>query len=389
MVFFLPQGTLDLESLRFRLRPSFWPPQGIGQEVIEDKQILVQFPPIADTSYQRFRFYQIRKGQASGTETNMPLVIIDHLDPGVIQQASGFDIRAFNSVGVDLPYESIDIIINGDTSADIILHFKMGIVRDDEWIQLTFGKPSATDGANKTAVWDNNFVVSQHMNQQTGDIIDSTVNNNDGVLTNTPTNTTGKIGNAKFFGGISAGDAYVTLANPSLDTTNITVYNWINIRSNNGFHLIASKWFDGTQDWHFSVRDAMLNLFFPDDMNITSGMNISINQDHLVGFIIRDTTTLEMYMDGDLAFTQTINPKPISSTSKFQIGDTRQVPIGLDGWVDEFAMINSAKSANWMKTTYNNQNDNDAFWFKTPLLINGEDNFLVDHLGNRIVAEGN
>ena len=30
MVFFPPQGTSQLQVLRHRLRPNYWPPQGIG-----------------------------------------------------------------------------------------------------------------------------------------------------------------------------------------------------------------------------------------------------------------------------------------------------------------------------------------------------------------------
>jgi hypothetical protein len=387
MVFFPSQGTSQLQVLRHRLRPNYWPPQGLGVGItpITGKQLLALFPPIADDTYQFYKFYQIRRGQVPSTSQNVDwfnllwqkrvqLTInvgkvpstqndfptkINRTIPSLI----GFteeELRFTKLDNIQLKYE----IEEFDTlTGKIIATVKMPTISDADDIFIYYDNPLAVDEQDKNAVWSNNFVVNQHMNQQSGNIIDSTSNGNDGIVGGGPENTAGKIGAAKFFG---LTDVYFTPANPSLDTTNIAVYCWINIQTSNAFHLIASKWFNpggaGNEDWHFSVLDGELDLFFPDDPNIASGMTLSINEDHLVGFVVRDITTLEMYMDGELSFTTTINPKPTSAGSRLQIGDDRNAPIQLDGSLDEFNMINGAVSPDWMKTVYNNQNDDDAFF---------------------------
>jgi len=72
-------------------------PQGLGAVVIEGDPLLALFPPIGDVTFQFYKFYQINKNQVPSAQTNKPLVIIDTLGSGIIQNLSGFDIRVFDS----------------------------------------------------------------------------------------------------------------------------------------------------------------------------------------------------------------------------------------------------------------------------------------------------
>jgi len=59
-----------------------------------------------------------------------------------------------------------------------------------------------------------------------------------------------------------------------------------------------------------------------------------------------------------------------------------------EGLLEELTVSNIIPSFDRVVTEFNNKMNNAAFWFKSPLLENGVDNFLVDDQGRRIVAVG-
>lgn len=123
-------------------------------------QLLALYPPIADDTYQFYKFYQIKPGQVpdTNTETDMALVITDNIpaqDGIPIMESSGNDIRVFDSVGLPLEYESINFTSELDDSVTLEIWFKMGTIKVGEWVQLTFKKITATNGQNPPAVFSN------------------------------------------------------------------------------------------------------------------------------------------------------------------------------------------------------------------------------------------
>ena len=58
------------------------------------------------------------------------------------------------------------------------------------------------------------------------------------------------------------------------------------------------------------------------------------------------------------------------------------------GSLDELRVFQGVYDEDRATAESNNQLNNDVFWFKTPLLENGVDNFLVDDMGRNIVAAG-
>ena len=163
------QGTdpeTRLDKHKWLRLPSQGVKSGVAPSPAVNKKILVFYPPIGDVTYQHYKFYQIKKGQASGTHANMPLLIVDSLPIGTFNGTSGFDIRVFDSAGIPIPYERIDFTINGDGSGDIQVWLNMALVTDSEFVQLTFGKALDTDGQNPNAVYNINYKEAYNMNQQ-------------------------------------------------------------------------------------------------------------------------------------------------------------------------------------------------------------------------------
>lgn len=123
--------------------PLFAPPQGFGGEGLPAlNPIETIFPPIGDTDYQNYKFYQVNPGEIPTPIVDGVWEITDSVGPGTFQEASGFDVRAFDDMGTPLEYEVVSVNV---TSGDLIIKVKLPILDDLRFIQLTFGNPLATD----------------------------------------------------------------------------------------------------------------------------------------------------------------------------------------------------------------------------------------------------
>lgn len=64
---------------------------------VEGDSLLAIYPAIGDIDYTRYKFYQVNKGEFATPETNFIWEISDSVGPGVLQEASGLDIRPYLS----------------------------------------------------------------------------------------------------------------------------------------------------------------------------------------------------------------------------------------------------------------------------------------------------
>lgn len=384
--------------------PLIGAPQGVGEPIDLKDPLLALFPPIGDVTYQFYKFYQINKNQVPTIQTNMPVAIIDTLGAGILQEVSGFDIRVFDSAGVPIPYEvELVNIITGE----IIVWVNVTTVNDLEFIQLTFGKPSATDGSNSGAVYDANYKGVYHLNQTTfgvGDIIDSTSNGNDGdgvETTGSLASVVGQIGQAIRFG-TSVGDrTAIDLGGnvmPTMATVG-TVSMWAsinNLAAGTDFQMYFSM--RGTNTWEvfYQKSDDTIQFRYGDsgeELILSNASTIiSDGVKHYYSFCWNQPDgTVRMYIDAVLVASKTVTPwtLPIADNG-VNLGNIETVisVTNLIGFEDESRFSNIERSIDWINTEFNNQNDNNTFWFKTPLLENGVDNFLVDDMGRNIVATG-
>ena len=368
----------------------FVPPQGRrGPPAAVGDSILTLFPPIGDATFQFYKFYQIKPGQVPTTQTNMPVVIIDTLGAGILQQASGFDIRVFDSAGGILEYEVQSV---NTVTGEIIVWVNMPTVQDSEFIQLVFGKPTATDGSNSALVYDSNYSSVYHLN---GVGTDSTSNAENFTL-NGVTTVAAKIGDGLDFTGVVAD---FTIANPynSFPSVELTSEIWLKTATVEDTDGIISYAIGNTGPLsnHFLIFNQDSLQLFVNALQAATGIPINDNFFHHMVVTWRSSNgEILLYVDGALVFSSTLATGiSLTNGGGLVLGQDQDIVGGgfdpaqaYEGILDEFSLSDIVRSADYIKTRFNNQNDNDAFWFETPLLEDGVDNFLVDHLNNNIVA---
>jgi len=330
-------------------------------------------PPIADDSFQFYRIYKIKENQTQGNETNVPLVIKESLPVGSLQDLTdGFDIRVFDSADNPLPYEIIDLVVDRDGAATFVLWINMPRVLDGEYVQVVFGKASATDGSNRTAVYDANYTSVHHLNG-VGD--DSTVNAEDFTL-NSVTPILAKIGTGLDFAG---GTSSFAIKNPydSFPTTEITSELWIQTTGSTDVMLSYAVGSGSELAYHFNIfRQNSLQIIIQgvggvDDDSINDGIfhHLVVTWRSSDGKLLVYDNTVE------IVNTNVASGSPFTNNGSLILGQRQSSPGVIDssiysfyGILEELKISDIVRSVDYIKSTFNNQNDNDAFWDKSEIL---------------------
>lgn len=331
------------------------PPPALDIMAYEDLDVMAYEPANwLNAQWQKRIPQTINGGQVPTTQTDFPLLINDTFTDLIGATEAELRFASTNDIQLDYEIEKFDTV-----TGELIAWIKKPSVSDGDIIYIYFDNSfGVVDEQDPAAVWSNNFVVVYHMNQSSGDILDSTINSNDGTPFGSPTNAPGQIGDAKDFPGSS--DGFFALDNASLDTTDITVSAWINPDNASGTDMIASKWFNpSSQDWQFVVASNILLIFTTTGLLFGGTVPNGVFT-HVAFTVTGGGSTLSIYVNGVFITSTTSFTKLTSSTSRLQNGDSGGN--GLVGIHDEFRISNDGKSADWIETEFNNQKDTSIFY---------------------------
>jgi hypothetical protein len=214
---------------------------------------------------------------------------------------------------------------------------------------MVFGDSSRTDGADRTAVWDSNFVMVQHMADSTTAITsDATSNGNIGtkVGANEPIQSAGKIGFAQSF---DATDDYIATNLDMLTGSDLTISAWAKPDSIGGvYHWLVSQ-DNGGYDWGILHYGGTWQIAKGDEFY--TPVSIAYGQMVYVCAVFDVGVGTYFYLN-NVKYTTTA-PAASTSANKVYIGRS---PATNDeryaGLLDEVRISNSARSAPWIKAEY-------------------------------------
>jgi hypothetical protein len=313
---------------------------------------------------------------------------------------AGEDIRFTDSDGVTLlPHE----IEKWDESGDSFIWVKVPNIPSDsnnDNIYLYYNNPSASDSQDKNSVWDSDFKLVNHLNENCGAsncILDSTTPAENGTpyQSGTPANIyteSGKFAGAQSFNG---SNRYVGVPTISI-ADSITVEAWIYSTNfaQNGFIVekdpVNSQWelfFEGA-NFIWRGGNTLYQVSTP-----TSG--ISNSNWHYVA-ATQTGTNVVLYVDG-------VQKNTGSSTTPINNG-TDIISIGrhssgyyFNGTIDEVRLSNSVRSGEWIEAQYKSLTDTfnsygieeDPFEkvpFSVSAWVNGN---TLDTTSRAVIARGN
>jgi len=298
---------------------------------------------------------------------------------GNVQNSNGYDVIFTSDPGCATKL-SHEVETYNATSGAVNYWVKAPTVSHatDITLYMCYGNSSiTTDQSNKTAVWDSNFVSVYHLpNGSTLNTNDSTSNANNGANSGA-TATTGQIDGGGSFDGSSQA---ININHPSVfnfGNGDYTFEAWIKPTNNSVGRDFLSKDASGARQFCFQMGTnggaGSLNfIHFNGDGTLywRAGQNSSIatgSWSHVVA--VRSGSSLILYVN---ATSQTLSD-PYSNGPLGTMASTatdaligRRAYSGFEnyfnGSIDEVRISNTARSADWLQTEYNNQNSPATFY---------------------------
>lgn len=336
--------------------------------------------PVASAGWDYCRTITIDNTKVSGSSalTDFPVLINLSYDDwlkdsghgGHVNQSDGGDIvftNEANTIKLDHEIEEYD-----GTNGKLIAWVKipsLSASSPDTAIWMYYGNADCAKQWNPTGVWDDNYKMVQHLDETSGTVYDSTLNDNDGTAHNgVIQGATGKINGADEFEGT---DEYVDCgAGSSLDiTTELTMESWVKLEHPSDDQKIVGKanvWGAGPPyagyGYVMGVGDSKL---YPEIWDTAknhytfSSGTITANEWTHLAVTWKTGGNMIGYINGVSVNTTSASSNNIGTT-------TRSLTIGCAPWnhlqwlvvngiIDEVRILATARSADWILTEYNNQ----------------------------------
>jgi hypothetical protein len=318
-------------------------------------------------------------------QLNFP-VLINTTDSGLqaYAQSDGHDILFTDSTGTNkIPYEREQYT---SSTGALVVWVKIANLSHttDTFIYMYYGNSTAGDQQDSTGgVWDSNFIGVWHSEDASSTTIaDSTANANTGTKYGIvkPIETPGKIGEAQSYNGV---DNYIGVVPAGTLTGSFTVSVWAKVPDNENSHTVigtrndgdnsfdfkfdtghnihgdigdGSEWMTTGADVDTGIFSYLTNTWYKITYAVTGdGYSIYVN-----GIDVKDGTydTPGVPMLFDLSHNLFIGQVG------YGIPDDNNNDSGewFKGAIDEVRVSNIARSADWIKTEYNNEDNPSTFY---------------------------
>ncbi|MFW9784959.1 MAG: LamG-like jellyroll fold domain-containing protein, partial [Candidatus Heimdallarchaeota archaeon] len=330
-----------------------------------------------------FKFYKkitIDYIMVSGTDDliNFPLLIsLFDADLHTKAQLYGDDIAfAFNGAWLDHEIESFDRAGNG-THAQLISWVcipRLSTSRDTI-IRMYYGNATMSSRENSIGVWSSNYKGVWHLSESSGSALDSTTYSTTGSVSPIVTrDSTGKIASAYNFGD----NGQINFGDPldehlDMGTGSFTISFWLNLDQSTSWYQLplykgATTQFDVGYDFETNTAATQLSFRICDDYeNLRESPFLDIEEDignwiYITGVVDRTFNRIRIFKNG----LQEGSGTDISSVGNINNDNPLYLSAAvhnceIDGLMDEIRICSVQRSADWIATEYNNQNDPQSF----------------------------
>ena len=314
----------------------------------------------------------------SSNQTSFPVLISGTYDflktvanGGLVNNSNGYDIGFYSDDGLTtkLAWETERYV---PSTGEVIYWVKVPTISYtvNTVIYLAYGDGSiSTDQSNINNVWDSNFKGVWHLpNGSTLTALDSTSNVNNLTLTNTPTAATGKIGGAANLDGTNQR----LTKSSAIATGDLTLSGWAYGYDNNTNKTILciGKNTAGSRNAIYieMAGDGKIDilLFKGGSFYAVVGGSYSSGQwYHICGTFNSTNGNAVIYINGTQSASGTLatgGPDSPDTTSVGAFVDNSAYLNHFNGIIDEVRVSNVVRSADWIKTEYNNQSSPSTFY---------------------------
>lgn len=359
-------------------------------------------------AWRRAITIQENKVNGSGLHKDFP-VLISEIHPdfrsvangGHVEQANGGDIKFTKDDGTKMDHE---LEYYDPVTGEVIAWVELPFLVTDENTTIFIYYGNNAGGLTEwdtEGTWDSDFIGVWHMGERpdistdghcaneevNSDVCDSTGYNNnaDGINLDAFDHQRLRIGYANEFNDGNA-ERFIAPYDPSFDFTSaVTMEAWVNLDTDGTTRYIMAHHARFFNDLSYSLR-----LGSNDALNFGSGVSIHTdgpivpeNAWHHVAVTWDDLDdTYRYYVDGQPGITG-IHAGPIPTHSEpFFVGATGSPGDYFDGHMDEVRLSKTARDADWLSTSFNNQNSTSTFYSLGPELDTSNPFFVSNWFTN-------
>jgi hypothetical protein len=287
--------------------------------------------------------------------------------------ASGNDILFTDSDGVTKRSHEIEKFDTTNKELDAWVKVPTLSHTTDTVLYMYFGNSGASDQQNKTDVWSNGYSGVWHLSDAAGPAKDSTTNNINASVVGTVTfGAFAKIGTGVSFNGSNGN--YLDAGNSNNVNAPVSLSGWYNTSDAKNQGIIG-KWSniadgDSRQSYSLSTNGLKIN----DAFNATNGSDNGQTSTNTPGsgswhYVVVTAANAasgqKIYIDGALDSQVTPSGTLLATTTDplylgaFALGWSAACVF--HGTLNELRIQTAARSADWVATEYNNQNDPTLF----------------------------
>ncbi len=324
--------------------------------------------------YGYYKQITLNTNQIFGTNSDFP-VLISVIDTDLrdnVTNANGYDIIfTDDAAGANILNHQIESY-NASTGEYVAWVKKPSVSDANNTLYMWYGNSSVSSDPSTSQTWSQDFDMVFHFNNTFND---ASPNGNNGT-NNGSTNTTGKIGNARSFDG---NNDYIAIQNFNYNANNIpsvTVAFWIKTTDQNNQVIMS---YDRNQFWRAEINGSGGGngqvgwdvLTDNGQVDFGSSSRVDDGNWHYVVTTYNNGTS-RIYIDGieDSSNNGGTNNYGTNQTRFGFIGvgseassfDGNKGPADyMNGQLDEVSVSNTERSADWIRTAYNNQNTPETY----------------------------
>jgi hypothetical protein len=354
----------------------------------EDKTFIVQTSSSNPPNITFYKYYKIininhEKVFGFGSYEDFP-VLISILDSDLhdnVNQSNGNDI-AFANDTEWLDYEIEYFNKSYDENfAKLVAWVRIPNISAsvNTTIHMYYGNATMSSRQNPTGVWNNHYKGVWHLSESTGNALDSTSYSTSGTVSGTVTrNSTGKIDGAYNYGT----NGQINFGNPvdehlDMGTGSFTISFWLNIDNTTGNYQLplykgATTTSEVGYDFETNIDASALSFRISDGSNVVDSPSLDIDIDswmYVIGVVDRASDFIRIFKNG----LQVDSGNSIGGIGNISNNLPLLAPTSsydLDGLLDEIRICNRQRSAGWIATEYENQNNPGSFYtLSTELVI--------------------
>jgi uncharacterized repeat protein (TIGR02543 family) len=336
--------------------------------------------PWYNTAWRYRKTIVINYTTVAADQINFPVLIdLTDTDLKTKAQPDGDDIIFTDQNQVKLSHE---IEQYDNATGRLIVWVKVPYLSSTTYtlLHMYYGNSTCENQQNLTEVWDTNYMLVLHLNEETGMLYDSTTNGNNGTpYSDLVQGAAGAIGNCVEFNG-----GYIELPRVCTNEVQFTFSTWIYPRPS-ARYFISEWWSYQGAFLHVSGAGNAIEFYVN---NIIVSRSITLNNwYYVVGTF--DGAVARLYVNAGSP-TSTSASNLIWTSQNMYIGDRSDHKRKFNGFIDEVRVSNIARDAAWILTEYNNQLNPAEFYMICPeeTLPGGENLVLtVSTFGNGLVIK--